>query len=429
MNMARSALLSNNNFKFLWAGDAFGQFGAQLAGFVLPIFAVQYLDATEMDMGVLNAAEQAAFLLIGLPAGAWVDRMRKRRVLIVADLVRATLLLILVALALLGQASIPLLIAVALAMSVCNTFFDVAYQSFVPAVTGTAHLLEGNSKLEATHSVMFISGPAIGGLLIKVVSPILVLAGTVVTYLFSAFTLAKIDAVEEIKPKELRAPLSQEVKEGLSWVLKHRVLRRIVATTALSNLFNAMAQAVVLIFLLREVGISTAWYGIIVAVAGTGGLIGAVFAERIGVRIGIMRIIPISAIVWGLSEFLIPLAINVNMAPAIALVMISMFVTNFCVLVYNIAQVTYRQRECPPELLGRMNASVRFIVWGVGPIGALLGGFIGANIGPLPTIWIATVLGLFTCIPVLPALWGGFHKQGVIEQEAREHFGQSRASD
>jgi MFS family permease len=169
--MARSALLNNQNFRYLWAGDAIGQFGAQLAGFVIPVFAVQYLHASEMEMGVLNAAEQAAFLVIGLPVGAWVDRMRKRRVMIVTDMVRALVLAVLVALTFTGHASIPVLIAVALAISVCNTFFDVAYQSFVPAVTGKRHLLEGNSKLEATHSVMYIVGPALGGLLIRFVNP------------------------------------------------------------------------------------------------------------------------------------------------------------------------------------------------------------------------------------------------------------------
>lgn len=425
--MSRSALLKNTNFKYLWTGDAFGQFGAQLAGFVLPIFAVQYLNATELEMGILNAAEQAAFLIIGLPVGAWVDRMRKRRVLIIADIVRATVLALLVTLTALGYASIPLLIGVALAMSVCNTFFDVAYQSFIPTVTGKELLLEGNSKLEATHSIMFIAGPALGGLLIKAISPITVLGGTIATYLVSGFTLSRINIEEDLKPKTDRTPLAQEIKEGLSWVFKHKILRRIVATTALSNLFNAMAQAVMLIFLLRQLDMPTQWYGVVIAVAGIGGLVGAVFAERLGVHVGIMRIIPMSALVWGLSEFLIPLAVHTTLPFAVAMVTTSMFISNFCVLVYNIAQVTYRQRECPPELLGRMNASVRFVVWGVGPIGALLGGIIGANIGALPTIWIATALGLLTAIPVLPALWGGFSQQNEIEQEAREHYLQSRS--
>ncbi len=417
--MARSALLDNQNFRYLWAGDAIGQFGAQLAGFVIPVFAVQYLHASEMEMGVLNAAEQAAFLVIGLPVGAWVDRMRKRRVMIVTDVVRALVLSVLVALTFTGHASIPVLIAVALAISVCNTFFDVAYQSFVPAVTGKRHLLEGNSKLEATHSVMFIVGPALGGLLIRFVNPIAVLGGTVVTYLASAFTVQKISLKEELKPNEERRPLPQEIKEGLAWVLKHRVLRRIVMTTAASNLFNAMAHAVVLIFILRHIGISEAVYGVVVAIAASGGLFGAVIADKLSMRVGVMRILPLSAIVWGLAEFLVPVGGFLPPLAAAALIALSMFATNFCILVYNIAQVTYRQRVCPTELLGRMNASVRFIVWGVGPIGALLGGWIGSQINSWTTLWIAAVLGLLTCIPILPALWGGLDGQAEIEAEAR----------
>lgn len=417
--MTRSALLNNKNFRYLWAGDAFGQFGAQLAGFVLPIFAVQYLNASEWEMGLLNAAEQAAFLVIGLPVGAWVDRMRKRRVLIVADVIRSIVLAVLVAITVTGHASIPVLIAVALAISVCNTFFDVAYQSFVPAVTGPEHLLEGNSKLEATHSVMYIVGPAIGGLLIRFISPVTVLAATIGTYLISALTIGRIAQTEVLAPKEERRPLATEIKEGLAWVLHHKVLRRIVATTAMSNFFNAMASAVILIFLLRELAIPTQWYGIIIAVSGTGGLLGAVVADRIGVRVGIMKVIPLSAIVWGVAEFLTPLAGFLPLVTAVIAVTLSMFVTNFCTLIYNIAQVTYRQRECPPELLGRMNASVRFIVWGVGPIGALVGGLVGSQLGSWPTLWIASALGLLACIPVLPALWGGFENQAAIEDEAR----------
>lgn len=417
--MARSELLKNQNFRYLWAGDAFGQFGAQIAGFVLPIIAVQYLHATELQMGILNAAESAAFLVIGLPVGAWVDRMRKRKVLIIADLVRALVLTTLAVLALTGHASIPLLIGVALAVSVCNTFFDVSYQSFVPAVVGPKHLLEGNSKLEAVHSVMYIVGPAIGGILIRVISPVAVLFITVATYLTSAFTMGKISQEEALKPKEDREPLAQEIREGLAWVVNHRVLRRIVSTTASSNFFSNMCTAVLLIFVLRDIGMSTAVWGIVIAVSSAGGLLGAAFADRIGRRIGVMRVLPISTLVWACSALLIPVSGYASIPVAAVLITISMFISNFSIVVYNIAQVTYRQRVCPPHLLGRMNASVRFIVWGVVPLGSLAGGFVAAAIGSWNTIWLALIAGVFTVIPVLPALWGKFEGQAQIEDEAR----------
>lgn len=414
--MARSELLNSRDFRLLWSGDAAGQFGAQLAGFIIPIFAVQVLHASEMQMGYLNAAESAAFLVIGLPVGAWVDRMRKRRVMIVADIIRASVLAALVVMTVTGNASFPLLIVVALAMSVCNTFFDVSYQSFVPAIAGKVHLVEANSKLEATHSVAYILGPALGGLLIKAFAPISILGATVVTYLVSATTLGRISHAEELPPAAERQSLVRDIKEGLAWVLQHRVLRRIVAMTAISNLFNSAASAIALIFILRLVDIPTGLYGIIIAVGSAGGLIGAVVADRITLRIGTLRVIPIAGITWSLFEFLTPASGFFSVPVAAILLAVGMFATNFCTLVYNIAQVSYRQRVCPPELLGRMNASVRFIVWGVIPIGSLLGGWLGSVLGPWPTLWVCAIAGLFSVIPVLPALWGGLEGQAEIDR-------------
>ena len=402
---AASRLTANRNFRLLWGGDAAGQFGAQIAGFALPIFAVQYLNATEQQMGYLNAAESAAFLVIGLPVGAWVDHMRKRRVMIVADLVRAALLTALVVVALSGLANIPILILVALCMSVCNTFFDVSYQSFVPALVGPEHLVEGNSKLEATRAVAMIGGPAVGGLLLRFMSAANLLGATVLTYLVSAFTLAKIDSVETLPPAQDRRPLLQEIRSGLSYVLTHRVLRRIVATTAISNIFSAIGAAAVTIYILRFLGVSTEVYGLVFAIGSVGSLLGALVADKMTGRLGHLAILPVSAFAWGVFNFLDPLAGFASGIWVPIMLTANFFLSSVFIVVYNIAQVSYRQKVCPPELLGRMNASVRFIIWGVIPIGGLIGGFLGQALGVWPTMWIAAAGGVFAVLPVLPALW------------------------
>jgi Na+/melibiose symporter-like transporter len=398
----RRSLAFHRNFRQLWVGDAFGQFGAQLTGLVLPIFAVTVLDATPWQMGALTAAETAAFLVIGLPAGAWVDRMRKRRTLIVADLVRAAALAVVVVAAATGTASIPLLIAAALVISAATVFFDVAHQSYVPGLVGLDHVVEGNSKLQATQSVAMVVAPAVGGALLRVISAPALIATTVGTYLVSALWLGRIRHEETLPRREDRRPLRTEIAEGLRFVVHQPLLRRIVACTSLGNLFGSIGGALMVIFALRVVGLDEAALGLVFSLSAVGGLLGAVAAERMARWVGEARIIPVSAVAGGLTYALNPLALVLaDVAPPAAVLVVAGFGFSFWVVVYNVAQVSFRQRLCPPALLGRMNASVRFIVWGTMPIGGLLGGWLGTAVGVEGSLWVAAVGMTLAALPVV----------------------------
>jgi MFS family permease len=394
------SLIHHPDFRRLWTGDALGQLGAQLTALVLPIFAVQTLAATEWQMGVLNAAEYAAFLVIGLPAGAWVDRMRKRRVLIVADLVRAAVLAVVVVTALTGHATIPLLIGAALVISVATVFFDVSHQSYIPGLVGLDHLVEGNSKLQATASVAQVVAPAVGGALLRVITAPALIAVTVVTYLVSAFSVGRIRHQEETPHPSTRRPLRVEIAEGLRFVVHEPYLRRIVACTSLSNFGGAVGGAVTVIFVLRTLGLGTAAYGAVLSAGSIGALLGAFAAGRLARWAGEGRIIPLSSLLMAPAAALTPLAAT-SVVPAAALLVAGGAVFGFGVIVYNVAQVSFRQRVCPPPLLGRMNASVRFIVWGSMPIGGLLGGWLGTHLGVLPTLWVSVVIIALASLPVL----------------------------
>ncbi|GIG35254.1 MFS transporter [Cellulomonas pakistanensis] len=396
----RRSLARHPDFRRLWVGDAFGQLGFQLTGIALPVLAVRDLGATEWQMGLLTAAETAAFLVIGLPTGAWVDRMRKRRVLITADLVRAATLAVVVALALTGHASMAVLYAGALVMSVATVFFDVAHQSYVPGLVGLAHVGEGNAKLQATQSVAGVAGPALGGALLRVVVAPVLLAVNVVTYLVSALALSRIRTVEELPAREHRRPLKDEIAEGLAFVVRQPLLRRIVACTAIGNLFGAVSTAVVVIFALRELGLDEAAYGTVLSASAVGGLLGAVASDRLVRWFGEGRVIPLSALAFAPGAALTPLAAVLPFPPQATLVAGGVLFYG-AVVVYNVAQVSFRQRVCPPPLLGRMNASVRFIVWGTTPIGGLLGGWLGHTLGALPTLWIAAGGAVVASLPVL----------------------------
>jgi Na+/melibiose symporter-like transporter len=304
----RRSLVFHPDFRRLWTGDALGQLGAQLTGLALPVYAVQHLGATEWQMGALGAAETAAFLVIGLPAGAWIDRMRKRRVLIDADLVRALVLGAVVALALTGHAGMPVLYAAALLLSCATVFFDVAHQSYVPALVGMEHVVEGNAKLQATQSVAMVVAPAVGGALLRVLSAPLLIAVNVVAYLVSAFAVGRIRHVEDLPAASEHPPLRAAIAEGLRFVVQQPLLRRIVACTGLGNLFHAGGEALVVLYALRHLGLDAAGLGLVLSAGAVGGLLGALTADRLARWLGEGRIIPLSALLFAPAYALTPLA-------------------------------------------------------------------------------------------------------------------------
>lgn len=408
VDAAHRSLVHHADFRRLWGGDALGQLGAQLSVLAVPVLAVQALDATPWQMGALTAAETAAFLVIGLPAGAWVDRMRKRRTLVVADLVRATILAAVAAAALTGHASMPLLYVAALAMSAATVFFDVAYQSYVPVLVGRDHIVEGNAKLQATQSVAQTVGPALGGTLLRVMAAPLLLVGNALTYLVSAAWLARIRAPEELPDRASRRPLRTEVAEGLSFVLRHRLLRRVVACTGLSNLATSIGGALLTLYVLRTLGLDEAALGACLSASAVGGIVGAVMADRLSRRLGEGRVIPLSALAGAPGWALLPLTVPLARAgvPAVVPLVLGGFAFYVAVVVYNVAQVSFRQRLCPPALLGRMNASVRFLVWGPMPVGGLLGGWLGTHLGVVATLWVSVAGLVVSALPVaLSPLW------------------------
>ena len=399
----RRSLAFHRNFRQLWIGDALGQFGAQLAMLALPIYAVSTLHATAWQMGALTAAETAAFLLIGLPAGAWVDRMRKRRTLIVADLVRAMVLGVVVVTALSGHSSMALLYAAALTMSAATVFFDISHQSYVPGLVGLEHVVEGNSKLQATQSVAAVVAPAVGGALLRVISAPALIAGTVLTYLTSAAAVGRITHEETLPARADRRPLRTEIAEGVRFVIHQPLLRRIVACTSIGNFAGAASNALMVIYALRVLELDAATLGLVYSVSSVGGILGAVLADRVARWVGEGRAIALSALAWVPALALTPLAAPLARVgiPAAATLIVGGGVATFLIIVYNVAQVSFRQRLCPPALLGRMNASVRFIVWGVMPIGGLLGGFLGTHLGVVPTLWVGVAGSALASLPVV----------------------------
>lgn len=410
------SLWRDHNFLTMWTGQAFGQFGVQISELAIPVLAVLLLGASEFEVGVLNAANVAAFLLIGLPAGAWIDRLRKRHVMIAADLVRAAVLACVPLLWMLGALQIWHLIVAAAVIGIASVFFDVSYQSIVPSLVRPGQIAQANGKLQSTYEVANIAGPGVAGWLIGLITaPIAVLA-TVGTYLLSAVALIFTRDHEEKRSHEDHGPILREIAEGLRFVFTEKLLRRIVGTTAISNFASTISMTLLPLFLLRELGFTPQAMGLMLSLGAVGGLLGAVATPHIVSRIGEARTIPVSAICFSFIALLMPFAAVVPWM-AFPLLAAQFFVGAFTGILYNITQVTFRQRITPARLLGRMNASVRWAVWGVMPIAALVAGTLGTSIGVVPTLWIGAlgelcaaafvVTGPFWSLRNLPDLHSG----------------------
>lgn len=383
----RRSVLRQHDFRQLFCADVFAQVGTQLSTLAIPVMAVRLLDAGELEMGLLGTAEFLAFLLIALPAGVWVDRWRKQRVLVAADLVRAAALLTLPLAWWLGVLSFPQLLAVSLVIGTATVFFDVAYQSYLPEIVEPEQIGEGNAKLQAVQSVAMIGGPGLGGVLIRFIGAPLTSLVNALGFLASAWWIRRIRHVAEPPRREDRRPLRVEVREGLVFVLGHPLLWRITACTATSNLLSSMTGTLLVLFALRELGLTEAQLGLAMGLGAGGGLLGALATPWLTRAVGEGRVIPLAALAMIPAGAFMPLAGTV-IPPMVAVVASSLLLT-FGVVVYNVAQVSFRQRLCPRPLLGRMNASIRFCVWGVMPIGAFAAGLLGEAYGARAVFWVA----------------------------------------
>jgi MFS family permease len=393
----RGGLWHHLEFRRLWVGETVSQFGTMISQLALPLVAILVVHASTFEVGLLTAFETAAFLVVGLPAGAWVDRMRFRWVLIINDLTRAALLGSIPLAQFLGVLTIGQLYVVALGSGVSTVFFDVAYQSYLPQLVDRKLLVEGNAKLQASESVSQIAGPSIGGLLIQAVTAPYAVLVDALSFLWSAGWVITIKARP---PKPERRPdrhLRREIRDGLRFVLGNRLLRAIAMCTGSSNLFSSMMFAVFYLLLARQLHVSPGIIGLISSTSAIGGLTGSLVASRFAAKVGQGPAIWISAAACGPCGFVAPF---VQRGWTLALLSVAQIGLWLGVVVYNITQVSFRQGLCPPELLGRMNATMRFLVWGTMPLGGILGGVLGSEIGVRETLLVAAIGGSLTFLPV-----------------------------
>jgi MFS family permease len=397
------SLFRHPDFVKLWSAETISQFGTQVTLLALPIIAASTLNVTPFEFGLLATIEFLPFILLSLPAGVWVDRLRRRPILIAGDLIRAAALLsIPVAFALNGL-TIWQLYIVGFINGCATVFFDVAYQSYLPSLVDRDQIVDGNSKLEVSRSAAQITGPGVAGVLIGVLTAPFAIVLDALSFVASALFMFAIRRHEEAPQPRLneqgeRPSMRSEITEGLRYVGRHPLLRSIAATTGLSNFFNNILYSILILYLVRELAVTPEQLGLAFSLGAVGFLVGALLAKRVATRFGVGPAIVWAAMTAGPAELLIPIAPPNLAVPFVAA---SGLLSGLGIAIYNINQVSLRQAITPERMQGRMNATMRFIVWGTIPVGSILGGALGGVIGLHETIWIGAIGGIFVFLPVL----------------------------
>jgi MFS family permease len=397
----KGGLWRHSDFLKLWSAETISQFGSQVTGLALPFVAIVTLDVTPFEVALLGIVEFAPFILISLPAGVWVDRLQRRPILIVGDLGRAALL-----------ASIPIaygldvltiwqLYVVGFAVGVLTVFFDVAYMSYLPSLVSRDQLVDGNSKLEISRSGAQLAGPAIAGGLVQAITAPFAILVDALSFVASGLFVMRIRKREDVPERETgRSPfagMKAELSEGLRYVLGHRYLRWIAASTATFNFFGNVIWTMFLVYAVRELGLSAGTIGVVFAIGNAGALVAAFSTNRVAGKLGVGPAIVVGA-ATGIAVLLVPLAPESGPIPYLVAAQLIM---SFGVVLYNVTQGSFRQAITPERLQGRMNSVMRFMVWGVMPLGMLLGGAIASAFSLHAAIWVGAIGMSLAFLPVL----------------------------
>ncbi len=391
MRLRRIGLFNNTEFIKLWTAQAVSQFGSRITREGLALTAVLVLAASPAEMGVLGALSAAPVLLFGLLAGVWVDRLRRRPILIATDLGRALVLATVPLAAWLGVLRVEQLYVVALIAGTLTVFFNVADQSYLPSVVGRDQLLDANSKLGATESVAEIGGPALAGILIQALTAPIAIVFDALSFVVSAVFIGLVRAPDPRPVADPNPPsVWQDMRAGLHVILSQPTLRSLALTAGMRTFFGSFIGALYGLYAVRELGVSPAVLGLLVGLGGVGSLLGAVVAGWAARRLGVGVALVGGAVLSACLTLLLPLASG-PMVVVVAMLAIPQLFGDMAMTVFMINEVSLRQTLIPDHLLGRANASMHFLVGALGPVGALVGGALATGIGARATLLIAAL--------------------------------------
>ena len=384
-----TGLWRHADFIRVWIGQTVSVFGSLIGGPALAFTAILILHATPFQLGVLAAARLAPGVLTGLFAGAWADRLRRRPIMIGADIGRAMLLATIPLAAVLGLLRIQQLYAVTFLVGVLTVLFDVAYQSYLPSLIAREDLVEGNSKVSASASVAEVSGLALAGWLVQLLTAPIAILIDAFSFVVSAVSVWLIQAPEQAPVCGERASMRREVAEGLLAVLRHPLLRVLAACTLSKEFFSGVYGALVIFYMVRDLGFAPGILGTIWAVGGISSLAGAMATGGVTRRLGIGPAMIVGLLLSSIAMFFIPLAQGATLTAALLLIL-QQISGDGPATIYQINEVSLRQAITPERLLGRVNASAEFLRLSATLAGSLLGGLIGGWIGVRSMLFVAS---------------------------------------
>ena len=389
MRFRLGGLWRHPDFMKLWLGGTVSRFGSQITFLALPLTAVIVLDATPIQMGILAAAGAVPSLVFGLGAGVWIDQRKKRPIMIATDYGRAILLLAVPVGAFSNVLRIEYLYAIALAMGLLNMFFNIANRSMLPSLVARNELLEANSKLVVGNSASEVAGPGIGGILVQMLTAPVALLVDALSFVASALAVQSIRAPEpEPEDSSSGRVIVREALQGLALIWRSRVLLPIAGVVGAFAIFNAMFEAVWLLYVNKALGLEPFTFGIMFSMGGVGLLLGALAADRFIGRVGVGRAIVIGVVIVGLSDLATPLVGG----PATTIIVVltaASFLFSVGATISGVALVSLRQAVTPIPLQGRMNGAMNSLEVGLVPIGALIGGVLGQTIGMREILFLA----------------------------------------
>jgi MFS family permease len=421
----------NRSFLLLWFGQAVSEMGSAITGLVIPLLAVTALNASTLQVGILKSCATVALVFISMPVGVFVDRHTKRPVMIFCDLGRALALASVPFVALVGTLHMSQLYVVSVITGVLRFVFGIAYHAYYPTLLSRAHLTEANGKIAATEAFSRVAGPGLGALLFSVFRASTALLVDVVTFIISAITVLAIRTPEPTPARagddgdgSARTSWRREMREGVRLVFADRVLAATALTTLGAVFCLFITEAVFVYFLVHSLHMASGVVGLVYVVGEIGGLIAAVFANRIMKAVGTARIMWVVTLASPAGF----LAVIATPTSGVALVSIFMVFSSTRFVLFDVAQYSYRQTVCPPQSLGRMTATIRLALGLAGAVGALIGGWLGGLIGARATLAIAATL---LCVAALPVLLSPLMQARNIEDlpAAATAFDDERAED
>jgi MFS family permease len=395
------SLLRNRDFVTFWGGETISVVGAAITELALLFTALVSLGASAFEVGLLNVVRFAPFVVLSLFVGVWLDRRRRRPVLIAANLGRGVLIGLIPLTVFFDVLSMELLYLIGFLFGALTVIFDIGSVSYVPGLVDRRHLTEANSKIHTSYSLASVGGPGMAGLLIGALTAPVTLFVSTVTYFASAVSLIFIARREpEPEPVDGTASVLSSIREGLRAVFSNRTLRNLATQSATFNFFQNVVITVFAVYAVRSLGLDAARLGFVLAAGAVGALIGAVFSNRLSKVVGVGNVLRISTLAGCLSPVLLLVPGGAGVMTLVVLAL-GLAVNGASLTMFNVNALTLRQAVTPDRLLGRMNASYRLLLFGTVPLGAFLGGVL-ADVFGLRAALAVGVCGVATVIAWIP---------------------------